>query len=1041
MARQVLPILGGVVGAFFGMPQLGFVVGGLVGQAVDPVRNQGPRLGELSVQSFDEGSPRAIIYGTSQCSGYVIEAGAPIKTTEVATGDKGAPKTDQEVVYRNYAIAICEGPIAAILRVWADDKLVYDVRAGSLMLAESYAWVKNKTFYLGGEAQIPDIFLGLNVSGVTETPAFRGTAYMFALLDDLTDRRGSIAQFRFEVARTLDSTGGGVVVGSGGGPVIISPDGVTWHQGGTDSYAEKLLRFGDRLVGYAGNGPTSRPSYSDDGGETWTLSTGATLGFTSGPKLAWANGNVMLIPKQNGLLRSMDGGLTWSTVAAAISFGQVVESAGVWYGYYGNNGDGFRSSTDNGTSWSDPLGNPGNFNDGSGAARWALNGKVLFGGRIYVLVENAHKPAIVDPGGSFQSLPPVSGATAVVGMCAGTIAGEDIWVAGLDNGAMLHQSSGPWAIASPLLGAVRDIAFDGSAFWALVMYSGRRIIYRSTDGVAWSIKSDIASDSFSSLMVFPVVFVGGRVSVASIVSDLHVRAGLAADEFDAAELTDGVAGLTLSGDYSAASAIDVLRSCYFFDKSEPGDKIRYPKRGKPVVLTLTIDDLVELPDLARREQVSEVPKKLHLHYANALAGYAPIKATYMRSSQDAQSTVENTVQVPVVLDVDEAARMAEKMFKVAATDAQGEIKISVPDNFLRLVPSDCIGLSLRGEVRRLRIDEIEWAEGVMTLTCRIDRQSAYTSVLTGIPIDPPTLPPSTITGDTRFTVLDVPARVDSEDDLHYLVAGSGSMPAWAGWAYQRSTDGGANYTTVDRIEQSTVMGELVDPVGAASAHYTDTANVVRVRLTRPGQVLEDQTAQQFLSEQGAFALQLADGSWEILQYLDAADEGGGVFALRTLHRGLLNTSPGTHIAGALFVRLDRATHVSAQAAWLGANLTHRGVTLGASPEGAAEATQTFQGNSQREWSVARLALARDGANLVTGTWVARHRFGSDVNPIASANFTGFRVVIDDGVSQQSIETAQSAFSFDASAMASPVTVRVSSLNRITGAGPATSGSI
>lgn len=36
MARQVLPIVGFVVGSYFGVPQLGYMIGSLVGNAVDP---------------------------------------------------------------------------------------------------------------------------------------------------------------------------------------------------------------------------------------------------------------------------------------------------------------------------------------------------------------------------------------------------------------------------------------------------------------------------------------------------------------------------------------------------------------------------------------------------------------------------------------------------------------------------------------------------------------------------------------------------------------------------------------------------------------------------------------------------------------------------------------------------------------------------------------------------------------------------------------------------------------------------------------------
>jgi hypothetical protein len=79
------------------------------------------------------------------------------------------------------------------------------------------------------------------------------------------------------------------------------------------------------------------------------------------------------------------------------------------------------------------------------------------------------------------------------------------------------------------------------------------------------------------------------------------------------------------------------------------------------------------------------------------------------------------------------------------------------------------------------------------------------------------------------------------------------------------------------------------------------------------------------------------------------------------------------------------------------------------------------------------------SDVITATWAPRHRFGTDDAPVASINFQGFRVTLDDGVLPPvTFDTSTAGFTYDASALGSPLTVSVSSLNRITGAGPATS---
>lgn len=911
MAQQVLPVVGAIVGSFWGSPQLGWAIGAAIGGVVASTESKpGPRLGELPPQSFDEGTPRAIVYGTTQTSGYVIAAAPAIKTVEfVDGGGKGGGSVETEVAYRSYAIAMCEGPIEAVLRVWADDKLVYDVRPESLMLAESARWIKDKQIYLGDEDQLPDVFLQLNVTG-QDTPAYRGTAHMVFGLEDLSDRRGTIPMYRFEVARKAQ----GIEI--------------------------ELPRIGNRGLGGGLIGGT----FIDE--------------FRGDPVTLNAPGNVWLA--------------VWRFNAfAAATIDLVVEVAGELI--------------------------------------WSKTVSVAPGAEREFKVQINH---------------PADLSSMVIGF-DGTISTSLRFSVFALDGASSYQAYSTGGTLPPYYE-------PGSEFFGVLLSPTSTLA--SADevlgewGATWG----------------PEFFYEGQVGqpddLTFIVSDLCQRSGLLASEYSVSELVDSVDGLTLAGDYTAASAIDVLRSCYFFDKAEPGDKLYFPKRGKAAALTLDIDDLVEAPDMSRREQASEVPKKLHLHYANATAGYAPIKTTYTRSSQDIQSNLETSIQVPVVLDTDEAAQMVDKMFKVTSADAQGEIKLSIPSSFIRLVASDCIGLNLRGQVRRLRIDDIEMADGVMHLTCRADRQSAYTSILTGIPVDPPLLPPSTIPGETVYAVLDIPARIDSEDDLNYLVAGTGASEGWTGWSYQRSFDGGANFSTVRSITANAVVGRLLDPISAASEHYTDTTNVVRVQLVNANQVIEGQTVQAFLSESGAFALQGPTG-WEILQYLDADDEGDGVFALSVLHRGLLNTAPTDHIDGALFVLLDRASHIPAQAAWIGQDLTHRGVSIGNTVEGAVITTETFTGQSQREWPVAYLTLERDGSDVITGAWIPRHRFGADVHPVASINFQGFRVTLDDGAATVSFDVATPSFTYDASAMSSPVDVSVAPINRITGAGPAVTESI
>ena len=927
MARQVLPIVGAVVGAFFGSPQIGYAIGAVVGNLADPIVNQGPKIGETGAQTSQEGAPRAIIYGTASCTGNIIAAGPVIKSTETedAEGGKGSEKVENEHAYRNYAIRICEGPISGILRIWEDDKLVVDKRPGSPLVAQSEQWLANKNVFLGDESQLPSIFLNLNVPPLGEHPAHRGTAYIVFGLEDLTDRRGSIPQYRFEVAKDtteveltrIPSVDGGVISNSGGA-----------------ARYETIYEYENAAT------------------------------FTPLMLLTYINPPTFGTAPYNAVQRMF---------VRAVGVSEVIFDSG-WFG--------------------DP----------------SYQAKL---DEILVLRERTDLAGTIQPWTEDIVTELHLAATVTNGRTYSYAVGVDEADESLFANNLLSITPDP------------EIAPEGYTYYAEV------------DGVGVGPDEELFAASWGPSTVS---ITGGSAQLGGIVSDIHSRCNVQSLKYDVSELEDAVAGLVLAGDYSGADAINTLRGPYFFDKCEYSKKLHYPKRGAAVVETLTIDDLVEEPDTSKREQALEFPKKMHLFYQHAASGYAAVKATSLRSSPDARVVGETSLQVPVVLNEDQAAQTVSKLHKVSWAEAEGEVTLSVPQSLMRLTPSDNIGLSLRGQLKRLRIERREFDAGVISLTLRHDRQSAYTSNLTGVPIPPPTLPPSTIVGDTTLAILDISSRIDTEDDLHYLSAGVGALPAWYGYALQRSLDAGANYVTVGQYGYS-VIGVLIDPVSDASEYFTDNTNTVTVRLIRDGQVLNSLNEVQFLSEQGAFALEKPDGSWELLQYKDATQDSSGNYILTTLHRGLLNSGTSEHFSGSRFVLLNRVQHIPAQSAWIGQALTHRAVSLGDSPELAIPQTATYYGRSQIEWPVAYLDLVRDVSDNITVTWTPRHRFGTDDAPVASINFQGYRVTLDDGTTAVSFDTMTAGFTYDASALSDPVNVSVSALNRITGAGPATSGSV
>jgi len=165
MAQVILGGVGGLVGGGIGRA-VGAALGGVVDRgivgALSPARQRGPRLETLRVQSSADGAPMACAFGRARVTGQVIWAARFLEKRHESGGGKGGPRTVDYDYSLSLAVAICEGPIDGIGRIWADGQLMD--QAGVAMRV-----------YRGTDDQVPDALIQA-VEG--RAPAYRGTAYV-----------------------------------------------------------------------------------------------------------------------------------------------------------------------------------------------------------------------------------------------------------------------------------------------------------------------------------------------------------------------------------------------------------------------------------------------------------------------------------------------------------------------------------------------------------------------------------------------------------------------------------------------------------------------------------------------------------------------------------------------------------------------------------------------------------------------------------------------------------------------------------------------
>ena len=203
MAQTIGGIAGAAIGFAIGGPagaQWGWAIGSAAGSSFTTIKQ--PRIGDLAEIRAGEGGPRARVYGTFRpIGGQVVWSGRPREIRTRKRQGKGGPKVESSTILRSYAIGICEGPIVGVSRIWRNNELVYDVRPGSAILAESARWIQGKTILTGTWTQGVHPTIEAE-AGPANAPAMRGTALLVVTDEDLTDLRGAIPSYQFEVGPT-----------------------------------------------------------------------------------------------------------------------------------------------------------------------------------------------------------------------------------------------------------------------------------------------------------------------------------------------------------------------------------------------------------------------------------------------------------------------------------------------------------------------------------------------------------------------------------------------------------------------------------------------------------------------------------------------------------------------------------------------------------------------------------------------------------------------------------------------------------------------
>lgn len=234
MAQVVLSSIGQAVGGPVGAT-LGDAIGRSLDQAaiasLQPARQRGPRLDSLKLQGTSEGAPIACVLGRARIVGQVIWAARFLEDRRTTSAGKGGPRTVEYGYSLSFAVALCEGEVDGIGRVWADGQPM-DLSGVTLRL------------HRGGEDQRPDPLIEA-VEGAA--PAYRGTAYVVFEDLPLGPYGNRTPQLAFEVfnrprgeTARLEDRLEGVCLIPGAGEFLLATEPVLRREGLTRTTAENV---------------------------------------------------------------------------------------------------------------------------------------------------------------------------------------------------------------------------------------------------------------------------------------------------------------------------------------------------------------------------------------------------------------------------------------------------------------------------------------------------------------------------------------------------------------------------------------------------------------------------------------------------------------------------------------------------------------------------------------------------------------------------------------------------------------------------------
>jgi hypothetical protein len=1056
MAQLAFAGGGAIIGSFFGPmgASIGWALGGLAGGLLFPPKGQntqGPRLGDLAVQSSTYGAGIPVVYGTMRLAGNLIWSTGIIEDADSrrvgGKGGGGARHTTYKY-YASFGISFCKGEADMIRRLWMDDKLVYDATGGSVnLVVPGLDWRWNT----GSETQMPDPTYEAAV-GTDEAVPYRGEVTAWFTLLPLEQFGNRIPSVSAEVVMT------GLTVGT-----ITVQDGPA--SGGSADH--DLLQSIDwqRRKAYTYQNVGGVASLLETDIDTMEARTLGTADADYSRALAEVGDYIMLVvgsgnsspivkyDKNTGaeLARfgSYSSSLTITTTHVTTAWNRVATAFSVYSElevrrfliiapFFTSVGSYCIDCDEMAYVWGTatfPVFTVPQY------ALWCEGEQRLDETDLYCAGSSGTTLVLTKVLATIIAYGVVGGAedgktTGVTAQVLGTYETVDLGTSGspivrnilydgLDDSVIVTMlaTTGParlikfsssgavvWNIAAPayeeagrpghrLVNGTYGIMGNGYGY--LIDTSTGEIISTSTVTGFLSAGAQTYDSERQAIYTwgagFRRVLIGrsepSSPTVAEVVAQICSEASLSEGEINVTQLEDDyVDGYVLARPMTGRSRITPLAARYNFDSVESDGVIKFVKRGGAIVDTIPYEELVRTDEEAvvksTEAQDTELPRRMVVRYIDPERGYENNAQQWQRPESPTATMVskeDSTVDVPIVMDGDEAKSMA-KQHVTAAWRERTKFVFRGSSSHLALEPTDPVTLTLRdGSTVRLRLLSAvlgaNWEtqfEGVVedptdyALTAEADSG-------TGRPDD--VLPTSAA---VRGFAPALPLLTDTDDTgglslRAYLFGGSYAGSAWYGAEAWRAA--GGTYSFVDVLPGLVAWGSVTEEVPVPPVSYFTWDDETEITLVmQSGAVrVESCTDLEALNGANVGVLVSSDGAVEMIAHVNATDNGDGTFTLSRLLRGQRGTeNAGAFPRGSIFILLDGVDlRITSALSALGSVESFRFLGLYDSIDYANTVARTSAGRAEQPYAPVHITGARDGSNNLTLDWVRRTRIGGE----------------------------------------------------------------